>query len=121
MESSSRNTQNGFAALLSTDEKAREGERVWPVAICSFIACLASLLTGLMLSFSSPTLAELAAEPNPSRRILANQTAGSLFAVSEGFYFLAIYSETSRYLVPLYALVKLMPHLPPTGDRWGLD
>ncbi len=20
-----------------------------------------------------------------------------------------------------YALVKLMPHLPPTGDRWGLD
>ena len=20
-----------------------------------------------------------------------------------------------------YALVKVMPHLPPTGDKWGLD
>lgn len=56
-------------------------ERSWSVALCSFIACLASLVTGLMLSFSSPTLAELAEETDPSRRLVANETAGSLFAV----------------------------------------
>ncbi len=81
----SRSTQYGSVVLsanFKSLEKERDEERVWPVAVCSFIACLASLLCGLMLSFSSPTLAELAEEPNPNRRILANQTAGSLFAVS---------------------------------------
>ena len=59
-----------------------EKERLWPVVLCSLIACLSSLVFGIMLSFSSPTLAELAGETNPNRRLSANQTAGSLFAVS---------------------------------------
>ena len=25
------------------------------------------------------------------------------------------------HVVTYYALVKVMPHLPPTGDNWGLD
>ena len=75
-------TKYGVITLSDEFKAVRiEKERVWPVALCSFIACLSSFICGLMLSFSSPTLTELGEETNPNRVILANQTYGSLFAV----------------------------------------
>lgn len=79
-----RSTLYGSLAINNNDEiesPLAQKERVWTVALCSFSACLASVLTGLMLSCSSPTLAELEEETDPSRRIVANETAASLFAV----------------------------------------
>ena len=77
----SKNYGSMPVSYTDVESTVAEKERTWSVALCSFIACLASLINGLMLSFSSPTLAELAVETDPSRRLVANETAGSLFAV----------------------------------------
>ena len=61
---------SGDADSLSTSEKSSPPEsivqsikdasagkgRIWAVAMCALIACLTSLVNGLMLAFSSPTL-----------------------------------------------------------------
>ena len=44
------------AVTQSTQGVPKKKTRVWVVAMCALIACLASLVNGLMLSFSSSTL-----------------------------------------------------------------
>ena len=61
--------------LLATGTK----ERVWMVALCTFVVCLASLLNGMMLGFSSPALTQLQYEEH---RISQNDIKFSLFPVS---------------------------------------
>jgi len=53
-------------------------ERVFRVATCCLIACLASLLVGMALGFSSATLVEL--QNTPSTKL--DSTTSNLFAVS---------------------------------------
>jgi len=54
-------------------------ERVFRVATCCLVACLASLLVGMALGFSSATLVELKETPSTK---LDNTTSTNLFAVS---------------------------------------
>lgn len=41
---------------------SHKNDKVWVVAMCALIACLASLVIGLMLGFTSPTLDKLDSE-----------------------------------------------------------
>jgi len=66
------------------------GERVFRVATCCLIACLASLLVGMALGFSSATLVELKNETSTN----ITQLHSNLFAVRK----LVPYSHASLYL-----------------------
>ena len=46
-------------SVIQSVMESPRNERVWTVIMCSLIACLASLVNGLMLSFSSATLDKL--------------------------------------------------------------
>ena len=56
-------------------------DRIWAVALCALIACLASLVNGLMLSFSSPTLDILNSPKNTAHKIANGSIKASLFGV----------------------------------------
>lgn len=47
------------SVVPSSSRTKRKKDRVWVVALFALIACLASLVNGLMLGFSSPTLDKL--------------------------------------------------------------
>ena len=57
-------------------------DRVWMVAVCTLIACLASLLNGMMLGFSSPALTQLQFNIPEEYQISDKDIKFSLFAVS---------------------------------------
>ena len=57
-------------------------DRVWMVALCTFVVCLTSLLNGMMLGFSSPALTQLQLNVSEEHRISHNDIQFSLFAVS---------------------------------------
>ena len=59
----------------------KKRDRIWVVAMCALIACLASLVNGLMLSFSSPTLDILNSPTNTAHKIANGSTQASLFGV----------------------------------------
>ena len=63
-------------------------DRVWMVALCTFIVCLASLLNGMMLGFSSPILTQLQFDVSEEYRISDKDIKFSLFAVSIAFVYL---------------------------------
>ena len=46
-------------SVIQSSRTAPKKDRVWVVAMCALIACLASLVNGLMLGFTSPTLDKL--------------------------------------------------------------
>ena len=68
---------------LSSSLRASE-ERVWTIAVFSFIACLGSLLVGMLLGYSTNTLAELdtIATEGGSYGIQAGSHLASIFGVS---------------------------------------
>ena len=86
---------SGDADSLSTSEKSSPPEsivqsikdasagrgRIWAVAMCALIACLASLVNGLMLAFSSPTLNLLNSTDNHVHIIRSDSPDASLLGV----------------------------------------
>lgn len=68
-------------SAIRTAISSHGSERIWVVAMCSLIACLASLANGMMLGFSSPALNQL--QYNVSAEYLINDTdiKYSLFGV----------------------------------------
>ena len=78
LEASERQPQSSD---IKTALRALRNERVRVVAMCSFIACLASTVTGMMLGFSSPALTQF--QSNASRNLQINSTdiKYSLFGV----------------------------------------
>lgn len=60
----------------------RNKERVWTVAACSLIACLASLVNvGMMLGFSSPALKQLQFNVSEEFQLSSTDVKYSLFGV----------------------------------------
>ncbi len=61
-------------------------ERVWMVAMCSLIACIAAMVNGVVIGYSSPTLSYLSSEDvknkHPLWYIDQSSVYTSLFAVS---------------------------------------
>ena len=71
------------ASMLRSDSRGGGKERVWSVAWCCLTACVVSIVSGMMLGYSSATLVELEASTNPAQKVVANSTIGSLFGVSD--------------------------------------
>ena len=69
------------SAINSAMRSAGSSERVWKVAMCSLIACLASLVNGMMLGFSSPALTQLQFNVTAEDRIKPSDIKYSLFGV----------------------------------------
>ena len=67
--------------VQSIKDASKSQGRLWSVALCALIACLASLVNGLMLSFSSPTLSLLNSTDVPAHRIESDTKYASLFGV----------------------------------------
>ena len=65
----------------------RTKDRVWMVALCTFVVCLTSLLNGMMLGFSSPALTQLQFNVSEEHRISHNDIQFSLFAVSIAYIY----------------------------------
>ena len=59
----------------------KKKDRIWAVAMCALIACLASLVNGLMLSFSSPTLDFLNSTEIPAHVISSGSINASVCGV----------------------------------------
>ncbi len=71
-------------------------ERVWSVAMCALIACLASLLNGMMLGFSSPALKQLQFNVSEEFQLDPTNVKYSLFGV--GAYNLSFNIRFNIYL-----------------------
>lgn len=68
-------------SAIQTAFKSHGSERVWTVAMCSMIACLASLVNGMMLGFSSPALTQLQFNVSEELKISSTDIKYSLFGV----------------------------------------
>lgn len=71
-------------SILPDTAKENNKERIWVVARCALIACLASLVGGMNAGFSSPTLHELQ-DPlltTPAQLFSNTSKLPSLFGVS---------------------------------------
>ena len=69
------------SAINAVMSSAGSSERVWKVAMCSLIACLASLVNGMMLGFSSPALTQLQFNVTLKDQIDPSDIKYSLFGV----------------------------------------
>ena len=82
--SRSKSGSSSSASFIS-DRDLLFKDRVWMVALCTLIVCLASLLNGMMLGFSSPVLTQLQFNVSEEHRISDKDIKFSLFAVSVAF------------------------------------
>lgn len=81
--SRSKGSSSSSSISLSASRNIpRTKDRVWMVALCTFVVCLTSLLDGMMLGFSSPVLTQLQFNVSEEYRISHNDIKFSLFAVS---------------------------------------
>ena len=69
------------SAVNTAIKSVGRGERVWRVVMCSMIACLASLVSGMMLGFSSPALTQLQFNVLKEDQINSTDIKYSLFGV----------------------------------------
>ena len=69
-------------SVVQSAMESPRNERVWAVVMCSLIACLASLVNGLMLSFSSATLDKLNSTTDSIHHISNGSKEASLLGVS---------------------------------------
>lgn len=72
-------SSSSVAAIISSRR-----QRVWAEAGCSLVACLGSLMIGLIVGFSSPTLTQLDHPEHLNQRIEAGSIYASIFGVSTG-------------------------------------
>ena len=68
------------SSIITAIRSACSSERVWMAAM-SLIACLASLVSGMMLGFSSPALTQLQFNVSAEDRINPTDIRYSLFGV----------------------------------------
>ena len=95
-------------SAIQTALKSQGSERVWVVAMCSLIACLASLVNGMMLGFSSPALTQLQFNVTPeSYRISTTDIRYSLFGVCL-FLIWTYYYKISKYPAKKYTFDNLL-------------
>lgn len=73
-------SSSNVAAIIPSNSSRRQ--RVWAEAACSLVACLASLMIGLIVGFSSPTLTQLDRPKHLNQRIEAGTIYASVFGVS---------------------------------------
>ena len=73
---SSASSEHGVAIISSWRQ------RVWAEAACSLTACLASLMIGIIVGFSSPTLTQLDSPEHLNQLIEAGSIYASVFGVS---------------------------------------
>ena len=78
MDSSSRTAPSVIQSIVHPPS----GERIWAVAMCSLIACIAAMINGIVIGYSSPTISYLSNDPNPNHHIEATKYEASLFGVS---------------------------------------
>lgn len=78
IDSASRSKSDSTSSASDPPTK----NRVWMVAVCTLTACLASLLNGMMIGFSSPALTQLQFNVSEEYRISDKDIKFSLFAVS---------------------------------------
>ena len=80
-------------------------ERVWTVAACSLIACLASLVNvGMMLGFSSPALKQLQFNVSEEFQLSSTDVKYSLFGVGAYNQFLL----TINIMTSLSYVIRLL-------------
>ena len=80
IETSGRTAPSVIQAITSSGSS---GERVWVVAMCSLIACLASMINGMVIGYSSPTLSILTSDSqNNWEKFQRGDIYSSLFGVS---------------------------------------
>lgn len=82
---SASRSKSGSSSSASFISDLLSKDRVWIVALCTLIVCLASLLNGMMLGFSSPVLTQLQFNVSEEYRISDKDIKFSLFAVSVAF------------------------------------
>ena len=73
-------SNSNVGAIISSNSS--RCQRVWVEAACSLIACLASLMIGMIVGFSSPTLTQLDHPKHLNQRIEAGTIYASIFGVS---------------------------------------
>ena len=78
-------------SVAQSSRSASKKDRVWVVAMCVLIACLASLVNGLMLGFTSPTLDKLS-NVTGAQHITNGSTKASLFGVCSSIILLIFMS-----------------------------
>lgn len=82
LDSSGKTATSAIQSIVNPSNR----ERVWVVAMCSLIACIAAMINGVVIGYSSPTLSYLASDDtkrlHPDHFIPLNSTYASLFAVS---------------------------------------
>lgn len=83
---------NGSDSIVSSKH-----ERVWAVAACSLIACLASLMIGMIVGFSSPTLTQLDEPEHFSQQIEAGTIYASVFGVSFLLSFFLTWNALTKF------------------------
>jgi hypothetical protein len=81
VDANSKEFSNSTVAAIIPSKSSRR-QRVWAEAACSLIACLASLMIGLIVGFSSPTLTQLDRPKHLDQRIEAGTIYASVFGVS---------------------------------------
>ena len=82
VDASSKEFSDSTVAAIIPSKSSRR-QRVWAEAACSLIACLASLMIGLIVGFSSPTLTHLDRPEHLDQRIEAGTIYASIFGVSK--------------------------------------
>lgn len=65
-----------------TNSGTQRRNQEWVVAVCSLTACLASIVNGMVLGFSSPALTQLQFDVSVEYQINDSDIKFSLFAVS---------------------------------------
>lgn len=81
VDANSKEFSDSTVAAIVPSKSSRR-QRVWAEAACSLIACLASLMIGLIVGFSSPTLTQLDRPEHLDQRIEAGTIYASVFGVS---------------------------------------
>ena len=77
-----------YSSSSSSDSQGRSRE--WVVALCSLTDCLASIVIGMVMGFSSPALTQLQFNVTKEYRISDDDIKFSLFAVRYTFIIIII-------------------------------
>lgn len=78
---------------------------MWAEAACSLIACIASLMIGMIVGFSSPTLTQLDRPKHLNQRIEAETIYASVFGVSK---YVDVFMMQSLLNQILFTLMSIM-------------
>lgn len=98
-------SNSSVAAIIPS--KSFRRQRVWAEAACSLIACLASLMIGMIVGFSSPTLTQLDRPEHLNQQIEAGTIYASVFGVSNQMHYKCIHDTIVAIHPHIYAFLIL--------------